>query len=207
MPRSSARAASARRISAHTTTRCARCSTCGAREGSRDRRLRCSTRRCGRSRLSAGPRARRLVPRPAAGLQLGRGQRRGTAAVVPSPSARPTTATDDPLILTVLGTVHTVLRATTASRASCSSAPSRSIPTRLGLISRLGWLAVYGDKPDGRARLRTSAAPEPAGSDELQQLHGHRPAGRGRGRTMRRRSCTAAGCASGPTPSGFCAIS
>jgi len=54
---------------------------------------------------------------------------------------------DDPLILTVLGTVHTFVRNFGAARVLLQRAVALD-PNAAWAWSRLGWLAVYADRPD-----------------------------------------------------------
>ena len=57
------------------------------------------------------------------------------------------TSTDDPLILTILGTVHTFARNFGAARVLLERALQLD-PNAAWTLSRLGWLDVYADRPD-----------------------------------------------------------
>ena len=56
-------------------------------------------------------------------------------------------STDDPLILAVLGTVHTFARNYGAARVMLERALALD-PNSAWVLSRLGWLDVYADRPD-----------------------------------------------------------
>jgi adenylate cyclase len=61
-------------------------------------------------------------------------------------------SSDDPLILTVLGTVHTFSRNYGAARVMLERAVSLD-PNAAWAWSRLGWLAVYSDRPEEAQEL------------------------------------------------------
>ena len=123
-PRSSARAASGRRTWAPTTTPCRAMPHVWALEKDRGRRGARSARTGAgdRPRLSAGAVARRLVPRPALGLQLGR-RHRGK----PGQGSRRWPSAPRSSAATIRSSWQCSARSTpscaiTAPRASCSSA-------------------------------------------------------------------------------------
>ena len=79
---------------------------------------------------------------------------------------------DDPIILAVLGAVHTFVRNFGTARVLLERAIALD-PNAAWAWSRLGWLENYSDQPRMRREFRACTAPKPARSNELQQLCRH----------------------------------
>ena len=81
---------------------------------------------------------------------------------------------DDPLILAVLGAVHTFVRNYGTARVLLERAFALD-PNCAWAWSRLGWVENYADQPHkGDRKLRARATPQSDRSDEFQQLCWHR---------------------------------
>ena len=97
-------------------------------------------------------------------------------------------STDDPLILAVLGAVHTFARNYGAARVVLERARRTRSQRRLGAEPARLARTSMPTGPTTRRPFRKGAAAQPARSDELQQLRGHgqRPAGGWRRQCCRR---------------------
>ena len=90
--------------------------------------------------------ARRLVPRPTLGLQLGRQHPRAQAKAQSLAERAAELSGDDPIILAVLGAVHTFVRNYGTARILLERALTLD-PNAAWAWHRLGWVENYSDRP------------------------------------------------------------
>ena len=116
----------------------------------------------------------RLVPRPTLRLQLGRRYRRQPGQGAIARRAAAALSGDDPLILAVLGAVHTFVRNYGTARMLLERALVLD-PNCAWAWSRLGWIEDYADQTgQGDREFRARHSSQPDRSDEFQQLCRHR---------------------------------